>query len=50
LKKAGFSNVRIAKELKRDRTTIGRELERNKGQKGYRPKQAESFGKRTREK
>lgn len=45
LKKAGFSNVGIAKELKRDRATIGRELERNKGQKGYRPKQAEALAK-----
>jgi IS30 family transposase len=45
LKKAGFSNIAIAKELKRAKTTIGRELARNKGQKGYRPKQAEAFAK-----
>jgi len=46
LKKAGLSNIGIAKELKRDKSTIGRELKRNKGQKGYRPKQAEFFAKK----
>lgn len=45
LKKAGFSNIKIGKELERDKATIGRELRRNKGQKGYRPKQAETFAK-----
>lgn len=45
LKKAGFSNIRIAKELKRDKTSVGRELQRNRGEKGYRPKQAERFSK-----
>lgn len=38
--KAGFSNNEIAKELGRHKSTIGRELKRNKGMKGYRPKQA----------
>jgi len=45
LKKAGLSNIEIAKELKRDKSTVGRELQRNRGQKGYRPKQAEVFAK-----
>jgi len=38
-------NYRVATELKRAKTTIGRELQRNRGQKGYRPKQAEEFAK-----
>jgi len=40
-----YSNIEIGKTLKRAKTTIGRELARNKGQKGYRPKQAEGFAK-----
>jgi IS30 family transposase len=40
LKKAGFSQVDIAKKLSRDPSFISRELIRNKGRKGYRPKQA----------
>ena len=38
--KAGFSQPRIARELGVDRSTIWRELKRNRGQRGYRPKQA----------
>lgn len=38
--KVGFSISDIALELNRDKSTISRELKRNKGQRGYRPKQA----------
>lgn len=37
---AGFSQQYIAKELNRNTSTISREINRNKGQRGYRPKQA----------
>ncbi len=40
LKKAGFSQKEIAKNLKRDKSTISRELKRNTGKRSYRPKQA----------
>jgi len=43
--KAGFSNNQIAQELGRHKSTIGRELKRNKGMKGYRPKQANEMAK-----
>ena len=36
----GFSQVMIAKELGRSASTLSRELRRNKGGRGYRPKQA----------
>src|SRR6266496_631452 len=39
--KAGFSPSHIARELAVDRSTIWRELNRNHGQRGYRPKQAQ---------
>lgn len=38
--KANFSKSRIAKELKRHPSTIGREIKRNSGLRGYRPQQA----------
>lgn len=38
--KAGFSQSAIALEIQVHKSTICRELKRNKGQKGYRPKQA----------
>jgi IS30 family transposase len=38
--KAGFSRSFIASELGVDKSTISRELKRNRGQRGYRPKQA----------
>lgn len=38
--KAGFSQTEIAKELNRNKSAICRELARNTGAKGYRPKQA----------
>ena len=40
LKQVGVSNGRISKILLRDVTTIGREIRRNRGQRGYRPRQA----------
>jgi len=40
LKKAGYNRTEIAGMLERDKSTIGRELRRNCGLKGYRPKQA----------
>jgi IS30 family transposase len=38
--KAAFSQSHIARELRVDRSTIWRELKRNRGQRGYRPKPA----------
>src|SRR5436305_3792850 len=40
-RKAGFSKAHIARELEVHPTTIGRELLRNLGERGYRPKQAQ---------
>jgi len=37
--KAGFSISQIAEDLGRSKSSIYRELERNTGQRGYRPKQ-----------
>lgn len=39
--KAGFSKSEIARELGRHKSTISREIIRNTGLKGYRPKQAD---------
>ena len=41
--KAGFSQSHIACELRVNPSTISRELKRNRGQRGYRPKQAQQF-------
>lgn len=38
--KAGFSKTHIASEIEVHKSTISREMERNRGKKGYRPKQA----------
>ena len=43
LKKAGHSQVEIAKLLERHPSTISRELRRNKGLRGYRPGQAQKL-------
>jgi IS30 family transposase len=43
LKKAGFSRGDIAKEIGVHKSTITRELRRNSGQRGYRPKQAHTL-------
>lgn len=40
LKKAGLNQSEIARVLERHPSTIGRELSRNRGGRGYRPKQA----------
>jgi len=42
-KKAGYSNREVALELGRHVSTINRELKRNQGLRGYRPKQAQVF-------
>lgn len=41
LKQAGHQKSAIALQLGRHRSTIGRELQRNSGERGYRPKQAQ---------
>lgn len=43
--KAGFSISQIAEDLGRSKSSIYRELERNTGQRGYRPKQANNNAK-----
>ena len=43
MKKAGHSQESIALAVDRSPSTISRELRRNKGQKGYRPAQAQRF-------
>lgn len=43
LKKAGHNQKHIASLLKRNDSTISRELTRNKGLRGYRPKQAQQL-------
>ena len=43
LKKAGKSQTEIAELLERDKSTISRELRRNRGLKGYRPRQAHNL-------
>ncbi|MGB5304741.1 MAG: helix-turn-helix domain-containing protein, partial [Gammaproteobacteria bacterium] len=40
LKKAEYNQAEIAELLERDKSTISRELRRNRGLKGYRPQQA----------
>lgn len=41
LRDSGKTFVEIAKKIKVDKSTISRELKRNRGRRGYRPKQAE---------
>ncbi len=41
LKREGFTQKRIAKALKRSPSTISREMRRNKGDRGWRPRQAQ---------
>lgn len=43
LKKAGFKQSQIAIEVGVHKSTISRELRRNKGHRGWRPKQAQEF-------
>jgi len=39
--KTGYSQSEIAKEIRKSKSTISRELKRNSGKRGYRPKQAD---------
>jgi len=48
LKKAGHDQTEIAELLERDKSTISRELRRNRGLKGYRPQQAHNLALRRR--
>ena len=48
-KKAGFCPAEIAKMLRRHKGSIYRELNRNKGERGYRPKQAHEKAHRRRQ-
>ena len=41
LKKAGWTQKDIAEKMKRHPSTVSRELRRNSGQRGYRPRQAQ---------
>jgi len=43
LLKAGLKQTHIADEVGVNKSTISRELKRNKGQRGWRPKQAQAF-------
>jgi len=43
LKTAGHNQVEIATVIGRNKSTVSRELSRNRGQRGYRPKQANHF-------
>lgn len=43
LLKAGHSLSEIAAALERHKSSISREIRRNTGQRGYRPKQAQEF-------
>jgi IS30 family transposase len=43
LKKAGYCQTAIGKLLERDKSTISRELRRNRGLKGYRPQKAHNL-------
>jgi len=49
LKKAGYSQTEIAGLVERDKSTISRELRRNRGLKGYRPQQAHNLARRRRD-
>ena len=49
LKKAGLSQCRIASLLGVHKSTISREIKRNRGQRGYRPKQAQILAEQRRQ-
>ncbi|WP_296700723.1 helix-turn-helix domain-containing protein [Rhodoferax sp.] len=46
LAKASHGQSAIAQLINRDKSTISRELRRNRGLRGYRPKQAHEFSHR----
>jgi IS30 family transposase len=48
--KMGINQTQIAKFIGVDKSTISRELSRNRGQRGYRPKQADALAQRRRKK
>jgi len=48
LRKAGFNQTGIANEIGVDKSTVCRELRRNRGQRGWRPKQAQELRDRRR--
>jgi len=48
-KKAGFSQSHIARQLGVSKSTISRELRRNRGGRGYRPKQAQQLARARRQ-
>ena len=41
--KAGYTQSAVAADMRVDKSTISREMRRNKGQRGYRPKQAQEM-------
>jgi IS30 family transposase len=43
LNKAGHNQSDIARVMNRPKSTISREMKRNRGERGYRPKQAREF-------
>lgn len=43
LSKAGHDRSDIARVMNRHKSSIGREMKRNRGERGYRPKQAHEF-------
>jgi IS30 family transposase len=49
LKTAGHSQVDIAKVIGRHKSTVSRELSRNRELRGYRPKQANTFAENRRQ-
>ena len=49
LKKAGFNHSRIALDLNIHKSTISREISRNKGQRGWRPGQAQGLATKRRQ-
>jgi IS30 family transposase len=50
LKKEGRSNAYIANTIRRDPATIGREIKRNKSERGYRPQKAQELADQRRKK
>lgn len=48
-KKAGYNQSEIARLIRVDKSTLSRELKRNHGLRGYRPKQAHQLAQQRRE-